>query len=93
MIIAEKSAPACSPPVDDAEVSLLDQLKWVTFGYDPADVFVALAILMTENVVTNTKSKHDALQLLAGTVMRIAEDIDRDYEAIKASVTTSGKAS
>lgn len=93
MIIEAKSAPACSQPVDDAEVSLLDQVKWVTFGYDVDDVVVAHAILMTEAVVRKTTSRHDALTFLAACVMRMAEDINRDYEAIKHSATTSGKAS
>ena len=93
MIIAEKSAPACSPPVDDAEVTLLDQVKWVTFGFEQADVLIALAILMTETVVATSNSKHEALQNLAALVMSMAQDIDRDYDAIKAAATTSGKAS
>jgi hypothetical protein len=86
MTIAEKSAATCSP--QDEEVTLLDQLKWVSFGYSVDDVTVALTILLTEAVVQKTTSKQQALQYLAAAVLRMAEDIERDYEIIKLDATT-----
>ena len=71
----------CSPPAapGDQEVTLLDQVRWVTNGYPVADVAVVAQLLLTECCMQNTPDKATALAILDGAHQNMRRQIEGNY--------------
>ena len=67
----------------EQEVSLLDQMKYVTYGHTIADVMVVSVILMQQCLVQRASSKKQALRALDAFYIKMAEDIDQNYESMR----------
>lgn len=94
MTTKQNLAAICSPsmpPNDDAEVTLLDQMKWVTFGHQVDDVLLVSMALLMQCVLQRTRSKDAALDFLAAISLQMAHEIDKDYAALKLDGELSGQ--
>jgi hypothetical protein len=79
------------PPNDDAEVTLLDQMKWVTFGHQVDDVLLVSMALLMQCVVQRTSSKDAALDFWAALSLQAAAEIDRDYDGMRLDGALTGQ--
>lgn len=75
------TSPASS--TDDQEVSLLDQIKWVTYGHPIADVMTIAIAVMQQCIVQMASDKEEALRALDAFHRAMADDIDRSYDDIR----------
>lgn len=94
MIIADESeslSPASSV-TSDQEVSLLDQIKYVTYGHPVIDVITIASAIMEQCLVQMSRSREHALQMLDTQYIDMAKRIDHDYDDIRVHGALHGKA-
>ena len=67
----------------DQEVSLLDQMKYVTYGHTISEVMLVSIIMMQQCLVQRSTSKKQALRALDAFYVKMAEEIDQNYESMR----------
>lgn len=68
----------------EQEVSLLDQMKYVTYGHTVGDVMLVAVTLLMQSTVQRSTSKKQALRALDCMYIKMAEEIDQNYELMLA---------
>ena len=68
----------------EQEVSLLDQMKYVTYGHTVGDVMLVAITLLMQATVQRATSKKQALRALDHMYIKMAEEIDANYDLMRA---------
>jgi hypothetical protein len=82
-----------STATQDQEVSLWDQIRFVTYGHSIADVMLVGIVLVEQCLVQRSNSKKQALRALDAFYIKMAEEIDSKYEQLRADGVTDGRPS
>lgn len=77
----------------DQEVSLIDQMKYVTYGHTIGDVMLVAIILMQQCLVQRSRNKKQALRALDAFYIKMAEEIENNYEQLRFGGETDGRPS